>query len=54
MHQRHKNTITTKTTKKSPGLVTSYNLRHGNGVGLFSQEKISKEKVKKKDKWGIK
>ena len=33
-------------------MVASYNLRPRNGAGLFSKKKISKEKVKKKDKWG--
>jgi len=42
-----------KTTKKSPGLVASYDLRIGNEAGLFSmkilvREYIIKEKVKKK------
>ena len=27
----------------SPGLVTSYDLQPGNGAGLFSKEKVSKE-----------
>jgi len=31
-----------------PGLVAFYDIRPGNGVGLFSKEKISKEKMKKK------
>jgi len=26
--------------KLNPGLVTSYDLRHGNGAGLFSKEKV--------------
>jgi len=38
--------------KLEPGLVAFYNIRSGNAVGLFSNEKISKggdkEKVKKK------
>jgi len=42
--------------KLKPGLVASYNIRPGNEAGLLSKEKIrqeiSKEKVKKKDKWG--
>jgi len=29
--------------KLSPGLVASYDLRPGNGAGLFSKEKVSKE-----------
>jgi len=29
-------------------LVASYNIRPGIGAGLFSKEKVSKEKVKKK------
>jgi len=34
-------------------LVASYNIWPGNGVGLLSKEKISKEKSEeKKDKWG--
>jgi len=51
MHQKHKNTITQNKlnpVKKSPGLVTSYDLQPENGAGLISKEKISKEKVKKK------
>jgi len=45
MHQEHKNTITKNKLKqlKSPGLVTSYDLRPGNGAGLFWKEKVSKE-----------
>jgi len=34
--------------KLKPGLVAHYDIRLGNGAGLFSKEKISKEKVKKK------
>jgi len=30
------------TKKIKPGLVTFYDIRPGNGVGLFSKEKISK------------
>ena len=30
------------TKKLKPGLVAFYNIRPGNGVGLFSKEKISK------------
>jgi len=33
---------------QKPGLVASYDVRPGNRAGLFSKEKISKEKVKKK------
>jgi len=41
------------TTKLTPGLVAFYDIRRGNGVGLFSNEKICKgeisnEKEKKK------
>jgi len=35
-----------------PGLAAFYDIRPGNGVGLFSKEKISKEKMKKKRMWG--
>jgi len=61
MHQEHKNTITQNKLKqlKSPGLVTSYDLRPGNGAGLFWKEKVSKEVEKvqkiskeKQSKWG--
>jgi len=43
-------------TKLKPGLVAFYDIRPGNGVGLFSKEKISKGgnkqgKWRKKDKW---
>jgi len=31
------------TKKLKPGLVTFYDIQPGNGVGLFSKEKISKE-----------
>jgi len=31
------------------GLVAFYDIRPGNGADLFSKEKISKEKVKKKE-----
>jgi len=50
MHQKHKNAITQNKLKqlKNTGLVASYDLRPGNGACLFSKEKISKEKVKKK------
>jgi len=36
------------TKKLKPGLIAFYNIRPGNRAGLFSKEKISKEKVKKK------
>jgi len=36
------------TKKLKPGFVAFYNIQHGNRAGLFSKEKISKEKVKKK------
>jgi len=43
---------TTTQNKHKPGLVALYDIRPGNGAGLFSKEKISKggdeEKVKKK------
>ena len=44
---------TTRNTHKNlkPRLVVFYDIRPGNGAGLFSKEKISKEKVKKTDKW---
>jgi len=35
-----------------PGLVAFYNIRPGNGAGLFSKEKISKKSEEKKDKHG--
>ena len=34
--------------KLKPGLVAIYDIRPGNGVGQFSKEKISKEKMKNK------
>jgi len=43
---------------RKPGLVAFYDIRPGNGAGLFSKEKISKEEdmqgkcEEKKDKWG--
>jgi len=33
--------------KTKPELVAFYDIRPGNSMGLFSKEKISKEKVKK-------
>jgi len=46
-HRKHR--------KLKPGLFVFYDFRPGNGVGLFSKEKISmggdKKKVKKKEKW---
>jgi len=36
------------TKKLKPGLIAFYNIWPGNRAGLFSKEKISKEKVKKK------
>jgi len=36
---------------KNPGLVTSYDLRPGNGVDLFLKE-VDKEKYEKGSKWG--
>jgi len=45
MHQKHKNTTMQnklKQLKRSPGLVTSYDLQPGNEVGLFSKENVSK------------
>ena len=42
-------TTQNKHTKKlKPGLVAFYDIRPGNEAGLFSNEKISKQKVKKK------
>jgi len=42
--------------KVKPGLVAFYDIRPGNGAGIFSKEKISSESKKKseekKDKWG--
>jgi len=42
--------------KQNPGSVAFYEIRPGNGAGLFSKEKkkeeISNDEVKKKDKWG--
>jgi len=35
------------TRKTKPELVAFYDIRPGNSMGLFSKEKISKEKVKK-------
>jgi len=35
-------TTQNKHTKLKPGLVAFYDIRPGNGVGLFSKEKISK------------
>jgi len=57
--QRHafanQNKCTTTQKKIKPGLIAFYDIRPGNGAGLFSKEKIrdeiSKEKVKKR-KWG--
>jgi len=44
MHQEHKNTITQNKLKQlKTGVVTSCDLWPGNGAGLFSNEKISKE-----------
>jgi len=45
MHQEHTNTITQNKLKqlKNPCLVASYDLWPGNGVGIFSKEKLSKE-----------
>jgi len=42
-----------KHTKLKPGLIAFYDIRRGNGTGLFSKEKISKDgdtqgKVKRK------
>jgi len=37
-----------KQLKKSPGLVTSYDLRPGNGVGLFSKGKDKLGKTEEK------
>ena len=39
MHQEHK----LNWNNLSPGLVASYDLGSGNGAGLFSKEKVSKE-----------
>jgi len=39
-----KKCTTTQKTKASKGLVTFYDIWRGNGLGLFSKEKISKEK----------
>jgi len=35
-----------------PGLVAFYDIRPENGAGLFTKEKISKEKVEKKGQIG--
>jgi len=46
MHQEHKNTITQNKLKHfKPGfrLVACYDLLPGNGVGLFSKEKVCNE-----------
>ena len=49
MHKEHKNTMTqNKLNQLKPRLDASYDLWPGNGVGLFSKEKVSKEV----DKWG--
>jgi len=49
-NEMYYNKLNTK--KRKPGLVAFYDIRPGNGAGLFSREKIreetSKEKVKKK------
>jgi len=43
IHQSKKCTITTNKYKKlKPCLVAFYDIRSGNGAGLFSKEKISK------------
>jgi len=44
MHQEHKNIMTENKVKQlKSGVVTSCDLRPGNGAGLFSNEKVSKE-----------
>lgn len=51
IHREHKNTILVtqnKDKKQIPGLVAYYDLQCGNGMGLFSKNKISKE-VKNKE-----
>jgi len=47
-NQKKCTTTQNKHKKLKPGLVAHYDIRLGNGAGLFSKEKISKEKVKKK------
>jgi len=42
--QQHKR----NTKKLKPVLLASYDIRPGNGAGIFSKEKISKEKRRKK------
>ena len=40
--QNKRTTTQTKREKLKPGLVAFYDIRPGNGAGLFSKEKISK------------
>jgi len=47
-NQKKCTTPQNKHKKLKPGLVAFYDIRPGNRAGLFSKEKISKKKVKKK------
>jgi len=58
-NQKKCTTTQNKHKKLKPGLIVFYEIQPGNGVGLFSKEKISKAvdkygNVKKRDNWGSK
>ena len=56
-HKKHaftnqkKCTATQNKQKIKPGLITFYNIKVGNGAGLYSKKKVSEEKSKKTRMW---